>query len=155
MNPIARKILSNVAKGTLLGSALAVTHFVAAAELSGASSQIARALDATFAPLADTRSSDALPLAIDQAATRAVGAQALAIRGRTAWVLGSDAQERPAPDGFYRLSNGQILKVASGSVFEPAVYATPGKWKDWHQKISSRAPEANTDVASVYRSLLG
>jgi len=157
MNPKAKKteFLSRATKGTLLGGALVVTGFAAAADFSGASAQVAKSVDAGFAPLADARGLDAQRLVIRGTETnRAIGAQELVIHGQSAWVIGEDAQERPAPDGFYRLSNNQIIKVAGGKAFQQSILAmAPKGWKDWLRKVSSRAPAADSDVQSVYLSL--
>src|SRR5262249_7460767 len=150
-------ILSKAAKGTLLGGALAVTGFVAAADLGGVSGQIAKSFDSAFEPLANVPGQQT-QLAISSAAVNAaVGAHEFAIRGQNAFLVGGDAQQRQAPDGFYRLSNDQILKVAAGNVYAKAE-STGGTnccWKDWLQRIRGRqAPVEGLDVQAVYSNLL-
>lgn len=154
MNADAKKFLSRTAKSTLAGGALVVTGFAAAADLSGASAQAAKSLDTGFTPLASTPDYATQRIVIGSNA--AVGAQTLILRDQRAFVIGADAQEQAAPDGFYRLSNGQILKVDGGRVFQPSIVAMAGsgKWKDWLRKASGRAPAAE-DVQSVYVSVLG
>lgn len=149
------EIFSRAAKGTLFGSALVVTGFAAAADFSGASAQVAKAVDASFAPLAEAQSQDVQRFTIAGVeGNRALGGQELVIRGQTAWLIGSDAQEHAAPDGFYRLSTNQLLKVAGGRVFQQSVLAMMSSgWKDWLRKVQSRTPGAGADVQSVYLSL--
>lgn len=145
-------ILSHAAKGTLFGGALVVTGFAAAADFSGASAQVAKTIDAGFAPLADARDLESQRIVIGSTET---GTQELVIRDQRAFVIGSDAQEQTAPDGFYRLSNNQILKVAGGRVFQQPVLALgPRGWKDWIRKASGRAPAEGSDVQSIYLSLV-
>ena len=136
------------AKGALLGGALVVTGFAAAADLNGASAQAAKSLDVGFTPLVDTQAFE------NQSVFIAGAEHKLVIRDQNAWLVGGDAQERPAADGFYRLSNNQILKIAEGKVFQQSVLAMAGCcWKDWLRKVQSRTPDADADVQSVYVSL--
>ena len=135
------------AKGALLGGALVVTGFAAAADLNGASAQAAKSLDVGFTPLVDTQAFG------NQSVFIAGAEHKLVIRDQNAWLV-SGAQERPAADGFYRLSNNRILKIAAGKVFQQSVLAMATCcWKDWLRKVQSRTPGADADVQSVYVSL--
>jgi hypothetical protein len=144
---------------TLLGSAIAVTSFIAAAGSSGISGHIAKSLDSNFQPLADTRGLPTRGLVISSSeASSAIGAREFAIHDQTAWAVGDDNQERLAPDGFYRLSNDQILKVAGGKVYVKSDLLALSNccWKDWLQKIQNNrdAPAPGADVQEVFKSLL-
>jgi hypothetical protein len=140
---------------TLLGGAIAVTSFIAAAGGTGLTGHIAKSLDASFQPLADGA---VQTLAITgPEASNAIGANGLTIRGQTAWTMGNDLQARQAPDGFYRLSSDRILKVQDGkvSVNSDVLALAPIKWKDWYQKLSSNQPAApDADVQATFKSLL-
>jgi hypothetical protein len=141
-------IRTTAAKGALLGGALVVTGFAAAADLTGASAQAAKSLDVGFAPLVDTQAFGNQSLFIAGVEHK------LVFRDENAWLLGADSSERPAADGFYRLSNNQILKIAGGKVFQQSVVAMATCcWKDWLRKVQSRTPGADADVQSVYISL--
>jgi hypothetical protein len=141
-------IRSTAAKGALLGGALVVTGFAAAADLHGASAQAAKALDVGFTPLADPQAFGTRNVSIGGVE------QKMIIRDDNAWLVGSDGEEHPAADGFYRLSNSQMLKIAGGKVFLQSVLAmSTSGWKDWLRKVQSRAPGADADVQSVYVSL--
>jgi hypothetical protein len=155
-NDSKKAIFSRTAKGTLFGSALFVTGFAAAADLSGAAAHVAKTVDTGFAPLEGSRGLDGQRLAFGSVDNnQAAGAQELVIRDQLAFVLGNDAQERPAPDGFYRLSNNQILKVTGGKVFQQSILAmAPKGWKDWIRKSSARATGSDAAVESVYLSLV-
>src|SRR5262249_21665182 len=110
-----------------------------------------------FEPLADAQGLQAQLAISSPVVNAAVGAHEFAIRGQNAFLVGSDAQQHQAPDGFYRLSNDQILKVAAGTVYvkSDATGATNCCWKDWLQRIKGRqAPVEGLDVQAVYSSVL-
>jgi hypothetical protein len=134
-NESKTSIVAQAAKGTLIGSALVVTGFAAAADCTGAAALTVRP-DAGIAPLADSTAQ-------------------LLLRDHSAFLTGADAQERPAPDGVYRLANDQVIKVEGGRVQFQSILAQGSKgWKLWTRSARGQAPADDADVQSVFESLL-
>lgn len=148
---------------TLIGSALAVTSFMAVASPTGLTAHVTRSLDRAFQPLATSATSQ---FAIsDPETSHRVGGRELKIIDRTAWLVGENGERRLAPDGFYRLSDEQTLWVRDGRVYAPMMAKQPPQWKlicikgSWSQACAVPVPEgeamAKVDVQDVWNRIQG
>jgi len=118
----------------IVGGALLVTHFAAFANDGGLGDQIKRSLDATFRPASEdvtlTATDVTLAAGVSDASFSGY-ATALRIRGQEVWIVEPSGEQRPAPDGLYRLSDDHVIKVENGRLFVQ-VYdrvAQPPRWK--------------------------
>lgn len=134
----------NLAKGILAG-AFIITGFTPLNVDTKIVSQLAKSLDAYLFPVAEANTGD--PAFIAQSPEEFVSLPeeyTLYIEGGSAVVMNGDGNQKLAPDGYYLLSIGAILKIESGKVtyssvadFDPKV-AADVKWKDWSRSGNSR-----------------
>ncbi|WP_427162374.1 hypothetical protein ACQFX9_12915 [Aliinostoc sp. HNIBRCY26] len=126
----------NLAKGLLAG-AFILTGFAPLNAGNAIVSQLAKSLETYLLPVAEANVGN--PISIAQSPEEFVSLPeeyTLYIEGGSAVIVNNDGEKKLAPDGYYRLSIGAILKIESGKItyssvsdFDPKV-VTEVKWKD-------------------------
>lgn len=155
-----KKTASKVASGLLV-----LTGFVSFASQTGLANQLASNLDQLLIPAAQAKDVETNHIAIvDQQLNQKLGANSLIINDKTAFVVNQVGKKTAAPSGYYKLSNGSILKIKDGQVTNIAnlhsnleqkvnpVLARP-KWREiidtWDQADRKKTPvirSLNTEI---------
>jgi hypothetical protein len=101
----------------VVGSIFVLTGFVSLATDNGLVSQLAKSLDQYLMPVAEAKVSGSEAIAVaDQQLIKVLGSDTLLIQGQKAVAVSSTGEQKVLPDGYYKLSNGQMLKVQDGQV---------------------------------------
>lgn len=107
-----KKSASKVASGLLV-----LTGFVSFANQSGLANQLASNLDQYLMPAAQAKDVGTNHIAIvDKQLNQKLGANSLIVEDKTAFVVNQVGEKIAAPSGYYKLSDGSILKVKDGQI---------------------------------------
>ncbi|BAY42614.1 hypothetical protein SAMD00079811_01920 [Scytonema sp. HK-05] len=150
----------------VVGSIFVLTGFVSLATDNGLVSQLAKSLDQYLMPVTEAKVSGSEAIAVaDQQLIKVLGSDTLLIQGQKAVALGSTGEHKVLPDGYYKLSNGQMLKVQDGQVtrqstekFDTDKIARPsfmqciGKGTWGRACVAPQTPDGNT-LASKEQSV--
>ncbi len=147
-------------------SLLLLTGFVSFASQTGLTDQLASNLDKYLMPAAQAKNVGTHHIAIvDRQLNQKLVANSLIINDKTAFLVNQVGEKTPAPSGYYKLSDGSILKVKDGQITnlaslqsgtEQKVSARP-RWLDinWSQdarrtlRSNNHTDEQVTNLASL------
>ena len=103
--------------GKLANGLLVLTGFVSFANQSGLVNQVVSNLDQYLMPAAQAKDIGMHHIAIaDEQLNQKLGANSLIVEDKTAFLVNQVGEKTVAPSGYYKLSDGSILKVKDGQI---------------------------------------
>lgn len=117
----AKQKTFNKSATKIAGSLLVLTGFVASANNSGLFNQLTSNLDQLLMPAAQAKNVKTNHIAItDEQLSQKLGANSLIIDDKTVFIVNQVGEKTAAPSGYYKLSDGSILKVKDGQITDIA-----------------------------------
>jgi len=114
--------------GLVASGILVLTGFTSLTTQSGLMSKLANSLDRYLIPVAEAKFTPSQSVAIsEQQLIQELGADAFVIEGKAAFVVSQAGEKKVAPNGYYQLSNGSIIKVKDGDVYQATLKPTTGE----------------------------